>query len=63
MTREEIHSRIQTLQQEQRKVLMESVFILNGEYAKIKDEIVALQQQCSHDFENGTCKYCFAKEG
>lgn len=62
MTKEEIRCQIQKLQEKQRQILTESVFILNGEYTKVKEEIEALQAQCDHEFENGTCKYCYKGE-
>jgi hypothetical protein len=37
-------------------------FVLNPEAEKLQQEIYNLQQQCSHDFYRGKCKYCELEE-
>lgn len=39
--------------------LTPNVFTLNNLVAELLKENESLQKQCTHEFENGYCKYCY----
>lgn len=38
-------------------------FTLNKEVESLIKENIELRKNCSHKFENGSCIYCYSKEG
>lgn len=62
MTGKEIKERIDNLNSEIVNLTNPGIFSLNIEVMKKLQEINHLQEECSHEFENGFCKYCYKRE-
>jgi hypothetical protein len=43
-------------------ILSPNQFTLNNEITKITAKITELQEQCSHEFENGYCNWCYKSQ-
>lgn len=39
-----------------------NTFVLNNMVAELLKENAALQKQCSHEFKDGYCEYCYLSE-
>ncbi len=61
MTQQEIFEKVTALEK-QLEGFDTDIFILNKEVLKLEQQIVALQNQCQHEYENGICKYCHKME-
>ena len=55
----EIKKRIDTLNQEVEQLMDPTTFVLNPRIGEISHEITELQNQCTHNFVNGICEFCY----
>ena len=39
-----------------------TIFVLNKEVVELQNDIIKLQEECPHEYKNGTCKYCEKEE-
>lgn len=62
MTKFEIKEKIDTNNQIIESILTPNRFTLNNTIAKLLEENDKLQAQCSHEFEDGYCIYCYKEE-
>lgn len=44
------------------KIMTPNVFTLNNTVADLLQENAELQKQCTHEFEDGYCVYCYKEE-
>lgn len=44
------------------KIMTPNVFTLNNTIADLLQENAELQKQCTHEFEDGYCVYCYKEE-
>lgn len=59
----EIKEKIDQLRWEMEDAYEPGVFILNRRMVEINDQIIALQDQCSHHYVDGQCEFCYRLEG
>ena len=45
-----------------REILSPNVFTLNNTVLKLQKEIEVLQNECSHNFIDGYCEYCYKEK-
>jgi len=62
MTNSEIKERINEINREIEQVFTAGIFTLNNQIQELKKERRELQDQCSHEFDNGVCKFCGKSE-
>lgn len=58
----EIKARIEANAELIEKLFNPFEFTLNTEIKKLLEENKMLQSQCSHEFKDGICIYCYKKE-
>ena len=58
MTGIEIQTKIKELNDEIRRKIDVSTFVLNREVANLRAEIDALQDECPHEYVDDHCIYC-----
>ena len=58
----EIKDKIAVLAKEYDELFDPSTFVLKPRLIEIQTEIMKLQRQCEHKFENGFCIYCAREE-
>ena len=59
----EIFSLVKAKRKKIEDLLDPTTFVLNKEIVKLQEEIYALQEQCTHEFDsNHVCKYCGREE-
>lgn len=63
MTQQEIKKKIDENNRRIEAIFNPGVFVLNEEIKKLQEEIRDLQAQCAHEYDNGLCIYCQAREG
>lgn len=44
------------------ELLSPDQFVLNNQITELSAKISNLQAKCTHDYENGFCKYCYKAE-
>lgn len=62
MTKFEIKEKIDANNQIIESILTPNRFTLNNTIAKLLEENDKLQAQCSHEFEDGYCIYCYKEK-
>ena len=62
MTNQEIFSLVTEKREKIEKLTDFATFVLNKEVIELQNEIEKLQAQCTHDYQNGLCKYCGKEE-
>ena len=63
MNGQEIFSLVKAKRKKIEDLFDPTTFVLNKEIIKLQDEINALQEQCTHEFDkNHVCKYCGKEE-
>lgn len=62
MTNQEIHEQIDANNLMIETLITPGTFILNPAIVDLMRENTKLQEQCTHEFENGVCKFCYKKE-
>ena len=62
MTNLEIHEKIKQNNELIEKALTPGQFTLNNVVAQLLKENMDLQNQCSHNFVDGYCEYCFIEK-
>lgn len=62
MTNIEIYETIRRNNKRIQEMMNPNVFVLNNIVADLLAENRTLQKQCAHEFEEGTCRYCFLME-
>lgn len=62
MTGEEINQKINENNDRIEQLLVAHNFILNTQVNELIQQNKALQESCSHNFQNGCCKYCYKEE-
>lgn len=62
MTNLEIHERIERNNKIIEDCFSPNVFTLNNTVKNLLKENEELQNQCTHEFENGYCIYCYKEE-
>ncbi len=55
----EIKMKIDALNQEAEQLMDPTTFVLNPRIGEISREITELQKQCTHNFVNGICEFCY----
>ena len=58
----EIFSLIKTKKDRIEELIDPTTFVLNKEVEVLQAEIENLQQECPHEYDNGTCRYCGKQE-
>ena len=59
----ELKNKIENLFKEREKEFTSCIFTLNKRLIEIDKEIAKLQEQCTHNFMNGECEFCYKEEG
>lgn len=62
LTNEQIKELIDAKEEKIEELLDPSAFTLSPQIQQLTKEIKQLQNQCTHSFEVGYCKYCCIKE-
>lgn len=62
MTNLEIHEKIKFNNELIGKMLSPGQFVLNNSVAELLKQNSELQNQCTHNFVNGYCEFCFKEE-
>ena len=62
MTNLEIHEKIEQNNRLIESLLTPNIFTLNNTVKELLKENEALQAQCTHNFVDGYCSYCFKEE-
>ena len=62
MSGEEIRKQVSFYEKQLEEKYNVNFFTFQKEAAEIIEKIEQLQLQCSHEFENGICKYCNFQE-
>ena len=62
MTQQEIKSKIEELFIRNELLLDPAIATLNPEIRDNLDKINKLQQECSHEYRDGCCIYCYKQE-
>lgn len=62
MTQQEIHNKVKSNYAKMESLFTPGKFTLNSEVSSLIEENIELQSMCKHEFENGTCIYCYACE-
>ena len=62
MTNIEIHNKIEANNKKLQEALTPGSFILNKAIMDIFAENDKLQELCTHEFQNGSCIYCYKDE-
>lgn len=62
MTNDEIKKRIDSNNTVIEQVMTPNKFTLNNTIASLLKENKELQEQCTHEFKDGYCIYCYKKE-
>lgn len=63
MTNQEIGEIIRENNERIEELMNPNQFVLNNTVAELLEENRALQEQCTHEFEDGFCIYCLKSEG
>lgn len=63
MTNLEIHKKIDDLNATIIKILQPNEFTLSNLIVELTSEVRALQSQCTHEFVEGYCVYCYKEKG
>lgn len=58
MTYQEIRNKVNELKEENNKIILEGLHILNEKIGANMAAIEELQNECDHCFEDGVCIYC-----
>lgn len=58
MTYQEIRNKINEIKENNNKIILEGLHILNQQIENNMKEIESLQEQCDHHFQDGVCIYC-----
>ena len=59
----EIKAKIDILREQLEEALAPGTFTLNPRIAEIDEQIIALQNQCNHNYIEGQCEFCYRLEG
>ena len=58
----EIFSLISKKKQRIEELFDPTTFVLNKEAISLQEDIMKLQEDCPHEFNDGVCKYCGLEE-
>lgn len=62
MSPEQIKEKIDNNNDKIESLLTKEMFVLNEDIKRLIAENLTLQTMCSHEFENGICKYCYLEQ-
>lgn len=62
LTQEEIYQKICENNELIERLVTPNYFTLNNSVAALLEENAKLQEQCTHEFIDGYCKWCFKEE-
>lgn len=62
MTNLEIFEKVQSNKKRIEEIFDPTTFVLNKEIVALEEEIKQMQDQCTHEFDGGICKFCSKEE-